>query len=515
MTAPGPSPRSRSARLRAAAALLGAGALVLALGSSGGCGSDTPPPPPDAGPDAGPDGGQAATWSAPATVDSAAGSGLDLIAAVDPQGRPAVAYFTFSAVAGQDGGLYPLTLARELTPGTWTTETVPAAIDGGALTGHFGVALAFDASGNPLLAYVGGHGTLGDAPPDGRWNDLGTGLQLPSDAVLARKSGAAWTRYSLGTMSNSFVADGLAVDDQGGVIGLWPAIAVDPSGAIHVVQRDVHFGVDQSATDSSNLEYAQFTLGASAATQSAGTGDMVGSFRTGEPCVYDPADAGTCAPVGKRLVSGAGNYNRMVLAGGQPAVTFALAPDSTAEARQVWFAKRTAPAAADNAARWTKARISAAQGQAGHPPSLAYSASAGAGGAPLFAVAFYDLGGGSDLRLATSSDGAVWSDQPIEAAGVTGLHPAAAFGGAGGGTLGLLYAFCRSAIDPNTSCNQTTQELRFRAGPPDAATLFFADVERIAGVMPDQTALVADGQGKFVAIWREPGGVVKASRRSP
>jgi hypothetical protein len=206
------------------------------------------------------------------------------------------------------------------------------------------------------------------------------------------------------------------------------------------------------------------------------------------------------------LVQAAGNYNRLLLAGGLPAASFMTIP-STGSPQQVWFARRKAASA------WSLVRVSAATQAIGQPPALVYSTTgAPSGGGPLFAIAYYDAGG-SDLRLATSPDGAVFDDEPIETLGVTGLYPAAAFSGS---KLGLLYAFCRSPVDNATGCNATTQELRFRSGPADATVLFGPEnYESVSPGMPDGTALVADGQGRFVAIWRDPSGGLFASRRTP
>jgi hypothetical protein len=307
------------------------------------------------------------------------------------------------------------------------------------------------------------------------------------------------------------------VDDQGGVIGLWPALAVDGSGVVHVVQRDVHFGNDQSAFDTGNVEYGAFT--GSGSTASKQVGEMVASNRVGPPCTVGVPP---CSASGKVLVAGAGNYMRMALVGGQPAVSFVTASNSATESIQLWFARR------QGAGSWVLQQVSAATGAAGHPPTRAGSATAGAGGTPVFAIAYYVASyvnttiSGDDLRIAVSPeipstpDAGSWVDDPVETLGVTGLHPAAAFGGSDGKTLGVLYAYCRSPIDPaSPPCNPTDKRLRFRAASTASGALFAADVESVGVVVPDATALVADRQGRFVAVWRDPALGVRASRRTP
>jgi hypothetical protein len=505
----------RSTRLLRAAL---SGVLLFAAGvllPTSGCGSDSGPGADggtdagDAGADGGPswgakvsidstfvgavDGGDGGSWQANDVVQN---SLSDLVAAVDPAGRPAVAYFQ----TRNDAGTYPLILARELSDGAWTQETVPAALDGGSVTGHYGLALTFDTQGNPLVTYQGGVNGIDKGVKDDRWHNFATGQRMPADAVLAKKSGGTWTKYTLAQLSNSWVTDNNAVDDQGEIVGLWSAIAVDNTGTVHVVQQDVHFGVDQTAADAANLEYNSFTVSGAAATP--GSGEMVASNRVGPTC--DPKTP-PCSSNGKLLVQAAGNYNRMVLAGGQPAVSFVTIPYG-ASPQQVWFAQRT------GAAAWNLQQVSTKTQAFGQPPSLVYSTTAAPTGGPLFAIAYYDALGG-DLRLATSATGTAFSDQPIETLGVTGLYPAAAFHG---NTLGILYAYCRSPIDSTISCSAATQELRFRSGPADAAVLFgAANYESVSPVMPDGTALVVDGQGRFVAIWRDPAGGLFASRRSP
>jgi hypothetical protein len=502
-------------KLRAYGPLCAAGVLLFTAASLGpaGCGSSGGGPT-DAGPDAGDGGGDAGpSWSAPVSIDNTPvridatqNSFSDMAAAVDPNGRPAVAYFETRSDAGPDAGdygTYPLILARELSDGVWTKEVVPAAIDGGAVTGHYGVALAFDSSGNPLVTYQGGVRGVDKGVGDDRWHNNATGLRMPADSVLARKSGGAWTRsITLSQLSNAWVTDGFAVDDQGEIVGLWSAMAVDNAGTVHVVQQDSHFGVDQSAYDDANLEYHAF----SAAGAPSGSGEMVASNRVGPAC---DATVPPCSASGKVLVQGAGLYTKMVIGtGGAPAVAFVNGPYQKTPVN-VWFGIRNG-----TSTPWNLAKLSGATGSFGHPPALTFSASgAPDGSGPLYAVAYYDHGG-DDLRLATSKDGATFADNPIETLGVTGLHPAAAFSGA---TLGLLYAYCRGPVDSPLSCNATTQEIRFRSGPADAAQLFGpTSYESVApGVSPDGTALVADGQGRFVAIWRDPAGGIFASRRTP
>lgn len=430
------------------------------------CSSGGGPGAPDAGtgvPDAGAP-PPAPSWSAPAPVDSATGAGLDLVTARDPAGRLAAAYFTKKAAAQ-----YDLVVAREQADGAWTTDVAQA-----GLTGHFGVALAFEPEGNPVVAYLGG-GTA-DAEGDGRWHSFETGTgtnigaSLPSDAVISRRGAGGWTAEVVARLSDSIVATGFPIDDHGVVTGLFPSLAIGEGGVTHLVVRDLHYGSDDSATAASNLEYRRST----------GATKVAGELVAGGPS--DPDH-----------LNGAGNGARMLLVDGEPALSFVLAPASIDDATQVWFARR-------DATGWRKVRVSAASGKPGNPPSLAHAKDAG------FALAFYDADGG-DLVVGTSKDGAAWTTSTVEALGDTGLHPALAFGA--GEALGLLYAFCRGPTEAATPCS-ARRELRFRL---HGAT--WGDYERVAGTMPEGASLLVDAAGRFAAVWHEPGAGVVVSRRTP
>ncbi|HEX4383646.1 MAG TPA: hypothetical protein VH083_11870, partial [Myxococcales bacterium] len=396
---------------------------------------------------------------------------------------------------------YALVIARESSTGAWTTEQVPAALDGGSLTGHYGLSLAFDPQNNPAVAYMGGDISFND--PDGvhddRWiaslasGDGPTAARLPSDLVIARKSGTTWTRTTLATSSDSIVSDKAQttsnVDDQGAVTGLWASLLFDSDSSFHVVTRDVHFGADASAYDASNTEYAHFS--------SAGakvTGEIVTSR------IFP------LAPVTQQI-HGGGTYSHLVLAAdGQPAVSFSTDAAAPNGAAQVWFAKRTA------ANTWTRTQVANNQGRVGHGPSLAFSPTQG------YAIGLIGgVVGDGDLQVSFSADGVTWPTSPntVEALGDTGYHPAVAWSGS---TLGLLYGFCHgTTFSGTTPCDPVAQQLRFRIPGANGPLSTWSNIEVVTPTLlvPDATALVADSSGKFVAIWKEPGSGLKFSRRTP
>jgi hypothetical protein len=451
---------------------------------------------PDSGVSAVADSGPA--WSTAAFIDSSSGAGLDLVAATDGNGNLTVAYFrqdpnVFVATCNADAGCpqYALMVARETSPGTWNTEQVPAALDGGELNGHVGLTLAFDPSGNPAVAYQGGDSSDNDPSfPDDRYHDFLTGARLPSDLVIARKSGSTWTKTTLATSSNSIAADFAVtnsnIDDHGPVAGAWAGLIFDADGSFHVIHRDMHFAAAAGDFDASNLEWAHFR----------GTAMETGEIVTSR--IFP------LAPVSQDI-HGGGTYSHLVLASGEPAISFGLGLTTTDDLSQVWFAQRT------GANAWTRTMVSDVTGRVGHGPSLAYSTTQG------FAIGFLDATQG-DLLVATSATGATWpAANTVEALGETGYHPAVAWSGPGSGaSLGILYAFCHGPTYSGTApCDPVAKQLRFRVPGANGPLSVWSAPELVDPSVPDSTALIADATGKFVAIWRDPAGGLKFSRRTP
>ncbi|HEX4384976.1 MAG TPA: hypothetical protein VH083_18585 [Myxococcales bacterium] len=468
------------------------------------------------------------TWTTAALIDGNSDAGLDLTSAVDNDGNPAVAYFrkdpnVFLSACNADAGCpqYALVIARESSTGAWTTEQVPAALDGGSLTGHYGLSLAFDPQNNPAVAYMGGDISFND--PDGvhddRWiaslasGDGPTAARLPSDLVIARKSGTTWTRTTLATSSDSIVSDKAqttsSVDDQGAVTGLWAGLIFDKtpnSNSFHVVTRDLHFGAAAADFDGSNTEYAHFISGQA----KPDIGEMVSSRLFPTTDIFGKADS-------SQQIHGGGTYSQLVLGSdGQPAVSFATDTVSSNGASQVWFARRTTAAslpAGTNA--WTRTQVANNQGRVGHGPSLAFSPTHG------YAIAL--LGGtvgDGDLQVTFSADGVTWPSlttggpNTVEALGDTGYHPSVDWSV---DTLGLLYGFCHgTTFSGTTPCDPVAQQLRFRIPGANGPLSTWSNPETVASIVPDAAVLTHEtSSGKFVAIWKEPGAGLKFSRRTP
>jgi hypothetical protein len=471
--------------------LLVAGALLAACsakpgGNGAGSADSGAPDGSTSSSDAGPP-----AWSTPAAIDTNTSSGFDLTAAVDPSGHAAVAYWTETDTSME---YFEPVIARDDGHGNWTQEviSIPASQSDLAsvpeLTGHYGMALAFDSQGNPWIAFLGGGNADLKTMGDGRWTNFDTGQPLPSSAVLMNKVGGTWNSTTVAEYSNSIVTTGFMVDDEGVVTGLWAGLALDEMGTVHAFYRDIHFGSDMSATSVSNLEYYE-----QSASGTKLNGELVAGGR-GDP----------------DMLQGAGQYTRALLANGLPSVAYSLSSMDTSSVEGVWFSQRTGNATDttlpdggpnDGATNWTRVNLTMDDGEVGDGPSIAWQSGQG------FAVGFYDLPSTMNsgvLKVFTSPDGTTWTPNTWEALGDTGHYPSVAFDTSG--NLGVLYGYCRAPTDSTDGCSPN-QELRFR--------LNVDDEEHVDSRMPSATALVVDGSGRFIAIYKVPGGGLMFATRTP
>jgi hypothetical protein len=154
---------------------------------------------------------------------------------------------------------YTLHYATE-SGGSWSFEDVDAPAVAYDPTG---AGLAWDSSGNALVAYNGGE-------PTGI-------LCGADDMILATRTGGSWTSSTVEADSGES-ATGEPASDAGYVVGSYPAIAVDPaSGMIATVFKDTHFGSlqhdDQYRAD---LEYAASSGGGGWTKEAADIGEGAG-----------------------------------------------------------------------------------------------------------------------------------------------------------------------------------------------------------------------------------------------
>lgn len=103
----------------------------------------------------------------------------------------------------------------------------------------YGVNLAFGMDGQPIVTYLGGNPT---APPAGG----GATYWFQGDCAISyRNSGGGWSEQLCAQESND-VPWGTPVDDNGSIVGLFPAVGVASDGTAYVAYRDVHFGQSPS-----------------------------------------------------------------------------------------------------------------------------------------------------------------------------------------------------------------------------------------------------------------------------
>ncbi len=239
----------------------------------------------------------------------------------------------------------------------------------------YGVSLVFDASGNPVIGYLGG-------TPQVQYG------WTQSDLTIATNSGGGWQKSNAATMSGDAVS-GQTFNDTGDVVGLFPALAVRANGDIFAAYRDVHYGQFPTDWKKSDLEMVEGRPGAWASRAVIALG---GPFE------------------------GAGGLNSTVIGvDDEPAVAWSSFPANAGAGSpvDVYFARR-------HAAAWNPKMIHTSGGT-NSGPSLAYDARVG------FAVAFQDEGQGVTYYQ-ESADGDTWqAADPIFTAATGGWYPSLAF----------------------------------------------------------------------------------------
>jgi len=445
---------------------LAAGLCVAAWlpGCSGSGGAEDGGPDPDAD---GADGADEVTpplqivFGQPVLVDDEeAGVQLDL--AATPAGDFAVAYFRRVAEMSECTtpilGGPPVPVHQDMVRyawrdgDSWSREDV-ATIE---TTSLYGIELIF-ALGGARVAYLGGV----------------EGLQVcgGSDLIVAARSGAgAWSESAAVSMSNeapegAYCPKGQGMCDFGDVVGLWPAMAVAPDGALAIAYRDIHNGYEKESNDSADLEWAS---------------------TSGGGWTHEWMDLGR----------GAGLYNALAYdAAGQPAVV-----SYNGKYGVITFARRDPAAALPFAAFVTcTSQADCPEGltcvlssgycfQAIHRPegslperSLAFAVAPDG----RFLVAFFDPDE-KNLMLAHSTDGYAWTKGRIDTNGATGLSPSLVIDPATG-RPGVAYYRC-SDHDPNQLvCDPGQDGVRF---------------SHFVGVYPDE--LTQQNKWRRVAVSSDP-----------
>lgn len=369
------------------------GALFLSLVACPGC------PPPDNGGDGGDDGGDDGGVDA-GCVNGFCTSTLDpsrmtlgsdftpqIAAALGPNDRVGIAYLKEDAGTFPDGGPDISYAVQYLEWQNGAVTAGPEVVK--VIHNADGLSVAFQANGQPAVAYLGGPTDL--ALSTYWWNN---------DAVASYRTGTnAWTEYT--AAQNSGDAPGTnPVSINGYLVGIYPALAFDSTNKGYLAYRDCHFG------------------------QSVGTGDYNGSD-------LELAEGGPTSWNHVSLVEGGndkrawGGHTRMLMVGDQPAlVQDRVIGVPNGYGTDVYFLRRDAGSGNPS---WSPAIIVSAAAQVSPGPSLAYDGT-------KYGVAFTDLQavGGQALYFAESArtpDGGVsfpLKDVVVQA-GSSGWYPTVAY----------------------------------------------------------------------------------------
>jgi hypothetical protein len=347
--------------------------------------------------------------------------GLQARVAVGPNDQPVVAYWANKPFADGTCDEVPvdpptrmrhdLRVASRDAAGQWTVETADSPV---FLFDPTGLDLAFDAAGQPGLAYTG--------------RDPETGFQYcgGSDAIVARKSGGQWTYDTAGTVSGDS-ATGIPGSDEGFIVGIEPALAFDEDGNPAVLHRDAHFVQGISTVGRADAEFA---------------------WRRDGGWLHEAVDPG----------EGAGFYNDLAFDGQNRPVAFYAITDDKGKRNGVWVARR------EEDGTWNRIKI--------HSGTIYKEIAAGVNPTDGSLVAAFYSGRDYAVRIRTLSEPDrfmeidAWADEVVgDALYDEGQYVSLAFTPAG--AVALAYHRCRYYDDPeDEGCNQNDEAAVFAVKRP-------------------------------------------------
>jgi len=399
-------------------------------------------------------GGEDASWTF-ATVDAGDDTGHQPELRLAPDGSLAAAWYRNT---GRHGTCQ--LPDREPAP-TDVWEVVYGVEQGGAFATEVvdevelvgrptGLSLAFDASGAPMVAYMGGQ--------PAQYRCGGT------DSILSTRSGGTWNRSTVdadGAVPGmifdedvTFCADYQDACNKGDVVGLWPALGFF-DGAPALAYRDIHFGFGVDAEEKADLQL----------------------YWRGQRVTAEATSGG--GQYTRLAADGAGglhvaHYNEHKLSSAIPNVS----------TEGIWMLHFE-----DGA--WSREKVVATTPVG---ESLALAATGGTIG-----LAWHEPKAGV-VRYA-ERNGTTWAaPQVVDNRGHTGLAPSLAFDE--GGRPALAYRRCGPAGQAGTDCTAADDALRFAirtAGVWKTSTVR-SDEGRQDGLA---TSLVFDADGRPAILFQE------------
>lgn len=384
------------------------------------------------------------------TLDPATSEPTYLAMAVGPGDRVGVAYFA-SLSGGRDAGLADggIEFARdfEVRYVEWNGGQPSAPEPVRTVQRVYGVSVAFQGSGEPAVAYLGG-----GADQSAYW--------FQSDAVVSFRSGGTWTERLVAARGNE-VSCGNPVSDRGFLVGLFPALVFDGAKG-YLAYRDTHDGqFPQQDWNGSDLELAE-----------------------GGPTSWTKA----CLQAGGNDKRAYGGHTVMVMADGQPALVHdRIVGAADGPGQDAIFLKRKSDGT------WTTpVSIGIASTQSG--PSLAWDSVAG------FGIAVVERAENA-LKFTSSQDGVDWTVlDPVYQSGTGGWYPSLAFDPVHHEPAIAFYSCSPRSGQSEGSCLSSEDELRVtqRIGGDWRETV----VDSEGGYLPKLGFL---STGKKVVAYRLPG----------
>jgi hypothetical protein len=331
-----------------------------------------------------------------------------------------------------------------------------------------GLAIAFDPrSGEPVVSYLGGEAGFVQGSSI---------FWFQSDAVINRRADGVWTETVVARTGDQ-VTCGNPVSDRGLLVGLWPALAFDATGALHLAYRDGHDGQfpqqDWNATDVEVWSGMAPSLTARACAAAGGNGGTT----DGKPSW------------GGRIQMTPGPGGQPVMAWDRPIGT------SDGNGTDVYFQRRNGDGS------WTPPANILLVGVTQSGPRIAYDAQEGIGVAAIDRAT-------NELRYTALRDGAAsWTEpDPVFGAGSGGWYPSLAMDPVFHEPA-IAFHVCSARAGVNeTTCPAAEDELRVTQRT--AGTWREVVVDAAGGYLP-KLGFFVDGTGpgasaKRAVVYRQP-----------